>query len=92
MADSGHIVEVLKSRGLRLSSSQQETLDRIHVTGRKGTNTASKLFFLQLEKEQVKMLYDKYEIDFLMFDYEIEPYLAYAVNVLAPKYGVSIPT
>ena len=51
----------------------------------------AKTYFGQLEKEQVKMLYDKYELDFLMFEYEIEPYLAYAVNLLMPKYPNTSP-
>ena len=38
-------------------------------------------------KEQVKGLYDKYEIDMEMFDYVIEPYLTYALNNLPPKYA-----
>ena len=42
----------------------------------------SKLFFEELDKERVKALYDKYEIDFKMFDYSIEPYLSYAANTL----------
>ena len=42
---------------------------------------------MQLNKEQVKGLYDKYEIDMEMFNYVIEPYLSYAVNTLPPKYA-----
>ena len=45
-------------------------------------NLPSKLYFEELDKERVKALYDKYEIDFKMFDYSIEPYLSYAANTL----------
>ena len=40
-----------------------------------------------MNKEQVKGLYDKYEIDMEMFNYVIEPYLSYALNTLPPKYA-----
>ena len=45
-------------------------------------NLPSTLYFEELGKERVKALYDKYEIDFKMFDYSIEPYLSYAANTL----------
>ena len=82
-----YILEVLKRHGIGQSKAQKETLTRIHQTGKKSTSSTSREYFSQLNKEQVKGLYDKYEIDMEMFDYVIEPYLSYAVNTLPPKYA-----
>ena len=82
-----YILEVLKKHGIGQSQAQKETLTRIHQTGKKSSSTTSREFFTQLNKEQVKALYDKYEIDMEMFEYVIEPYLSFAVNTLPPKYA-----
>jgi len=84
---SRYILEVLRLHGLGQSLAQKETLTKIHQTGKRSSSTTSREFFSQLNKEQVKGLYDKYEIDLEMFDYVIEPYLTYALNTLPPKYA-----
>merc|ERR1719427_541820 len=61
--DSRYILEVLKQHGVGHSQAQKETLARIHQTGKKSTSTTSRDFFSQLNKEQVKGLFDKYEVD-----------------------------
>ena len=38
----------------------------------------SKIYFSKLTKNQVRLLYQIYKLDFEMFDYSIEPYLTYA--------------
>ena len=73
----------LKSDG---SEKETETLEKVHQTGQKSSSATSREFYSQLNKEQVKGLYDKYEIDMEMFDYVIEPYLSFALNTLPPKY------
>ena len=85
--DSRYILDVLKQHGVGQSQAQKDTLTRIHQTGKRSTSTTSRDFYSQLNKEQVKGLYDKYEIDMEMYDYVIEPYLSYAVNTLPPKYA-----
>ena len=82
-----YILDVLKMHGLSQSMAQKETLQKIHQTGKKSSSASSREYFMQLNKEQVKGLYDKYEIDMEMFKYVIEPYLSYAVNTLPPKYA-----
>ena len=82
-----YILDVLKMHGLSQSLAQKETLVKIHQTGRKSSSATSREYYMQLNKEQVKGLYDKYEIDMEMFNYVIEPYLSYAVNTLPPKYA-----
>jgi hypothetical protein len=78
---------VLKQHGIGQSQAAKDTLTRIHQTGKKSSSTTSRDFYSQLNKEQVKGLYDKYEIDMVMYDYVIEPYLSFAVNTLPPKYA-----
>ena len=78
---------MLKQHGIGQSQAGKDTLTRIHQTGKKSSSTTSRDFYSQLNKEQVKGLYDKYEIDMVMYDYVIEPYLSYAVNTLPPKYA-----
>ena len=73
----------LKSDG---SEKETETLEKVHQTVQKSSSATSREFYSQLNKEQVKGLYDKYEIDMEMFDYVIEPYLSFALNTLPPKY------
>ena len=68
------------------SKSEKETLETVHRTGKQSSSTTSREFYTQLNKEQVKGLYDKYEVDMEMFDYVIEPYLSFALNTLPPKY------
>ena len=82
-----YILEILKLHGISQSSSQKETLAKIHQTGKKPSSYTSKDFYSGLNKDQVKGLYDKYEVDMEMFDYVIEPYLSYALNTLPPKYA-----
>ena len=80
-------MEILKQRGIGQSRAQSETLSKIHQTGKISSSSTSREYFTQLNKEQVKSLYNKYEIDMEMFDYVIEPYLTFAVNTLPPKYA-----
>lgn len=85
--DSRYILEVLRGRGIGKSKAQTATLARIHQTGGQPSQSTAREFFSQLNKEAVKSLYDKYEVDMEMWDYRIEPYLSYAVNTLPPKYA-----
>lgn len=78
---------MLKLHGLGESVAQREHLAKVHQTGKKSSSSSSREFYSLLNKEQVKGLYDKYEIDMEMFQYVIEPYLSYAVNTLPPKYA-----
>ena len=81
-----YILEILKLHGIS-SSSKEETLAKIHQTGRKSSSSTSKEYYSGLSKDQVKGLYDKYQVDMEMFDYIIEPYLSFALNTLPPKYA-----
>ena len=85
--DSRYILGMLNQHGISQSSSQRETLAKIHQTGKKSSSSTSREFYMGLNKEQVKSLYDKYEVDMEMFDYIIEPYLSWAINTLPPKYA-----
>jgi len=38
----------------------------------------SKRYFSQLTKQEVKRLYEKYQLDFELFDYKVDDYLKYA--------------
>jgi len=38
----------------------------------------SKRYFSQLTKQEVKGLYEKYQLDFELFDYKVDDYLKYA--------------
>ena len=82
-----YILEILRLHGLGESSAQREHLAKVHQTGRVSSSSSSREYFSQLNKEQVKALYDKYEIDMEMFQYVIEPYLSFALNTLPPKYA-----
>lgn len=68
------------------SKSEADTLETVHQTGKQSSSATSREFYSQLNKEQVKGLYDKYEVDMEMFNYVIEPYLSFALNTLPPKY------
>ena len=85
--DSRYILAILNQHGISQSANQRETLAKIHQTGKKSSSSTSREFYMGLNKEQVKGLYDKYEVDMEMFDYIIEPYLSWAVNTLPPKYA-----
>ena len=85
-SSSRYIMDVLKLEPGE-SVAKKDTLAKIHQTGKKTSSASSREFFSQLNKEQVKGLYDKYEIDMEMFNYVIEPYLSYALNTLPPKYA-----
>ena len=77
--DSQLILNALTRLGLifptpgDLITAHTNTLDRD-----KDKTALAKSLFSQLSWQQVKKLYQQYEIDFLMFDYSIEPYLSYA--------------
>ena len=86
LSSSRYIMDVLKLEPGD-SVAKKDTLANIHQTGKKTSSASSREFFSQLNKEQVKGLYDKYEIDMEMFNYVIEPYLSYALNTLPPKYA-----
>ena len=75
-----YILEILKLHGISQSSSQKETLAKIHQTGRKSSSSTSKEYYSGLSKDQVKGLYSKYQVDMEMFDYNIKPYLSFALN------------
>ena len=68
------------------SKSEADTLETVHQTGKQSSSATSREFYSHLNKEQVKGLYDKYEVDMEMFNYVIEPYLSFALNTLPPKY------
>ena len=78
--DSQLILNALTRLGLNfptppgdLITAHANTLDRD-----KDKTALARSLFSQLSWQQVKKLYQQYEIDFLMFDYSIEPYLSYA--------------
>ncbi|CAH1404536.1 unnamed protein product [Nezara viridula] len=49
-----------------------------HHSSKKISSIVAMDYFSQLTKEQVNNLYQKYKLDFEMFDYSIQPYLDYA--------------
>jgi hypothetical protein len=49
-----------------------------HKTYQEEGKDASKRYFSQLSKQEVKRLYEKYKLDFELFDYKIDDYLQYA--------------
>nr|XP_024215997.1 carbohydrate sulfotransferase 11-like [Halyomorpha halys] len=49
-----------------------------HHSSKKISSTVARDYFSQLTKDQVNNLYQKYRLDFEMFDYSIQPYLDYA--------------
>lgn len=44
-----------------------------------GKNTSMR-YFSQLTKEDMKRLYEKYKLDFELFDYKVDDYLQYAAG------------
>jgi len=49
-----------------------------HKTYSKEKEETSKRYFSQLTKEEVTRLYEKYQLDFELFDYKVDDYLKYA--------------
>jgi hypothetical protein len=49
-----------------------------HKTYSKEREETSKRYFSQLTKQEVKRLYEKYQLDFELFDYKVDDYLKYA--------------
>lgn len=49
-----------------------------HKTYSKEKEETSKHYFSQLTKQEVKRLYEKYQLDFELFDYKVDDYLMYA--------------
>lgn len=60
--------KILKPRWSH-STAGKEFQSRLHLRER---------YFSQLTKSQIQKLYDKYKLDFLLFDYSHEEYLKYA--------------
>lgn len=49
-----------------------------HKMYSKEKEETSKRYFSQLTKQEVKRLYEKYQLDFELFDYKVDDYLKYA--------------
>jgi hypothetical protein len=49
-----------------------------HKTYHEDSKETSKRYFSQLSKQEVKRLYEKYKLDFELFDYKVDDYLQYA--------------
>ena len=73
--DSQQTIADLKKQGLNIEVTS--------ITERANSNSPDKYrqkqamlktYFSQLKRQQLQQLYDKFEIDFLMFDYQPEPY------------------
>lgn len=60
---------------LRLDS--ELTPGRQHSSAKISSEVASN-YYSQLTKEQVRLLYNKFRLDFEMFGYSMEPYVTYA--------------
>ena len=68
---------VFKESGIaELMKRYKEKFQHINLT-KKGPNRSQE-YFSTLNKQQVTDLYYKYQYDFELFNYDIEPYLSYA--------------
>ncbi|XP_069951080.1 carbohydrate sulfotransferase 13 isoform X2 [Cherax quadricarinatus] len=77
---------ILYHRGL----SSAVHMEWSHKTDQtKKTSDVAKTYFSQLTSNEVKQLYYKYIIDFLMFEYELEPYLK-LTSTVSVKHSVSV--
>nr|CAD7404804.1 unnamed protein product [Timema poppensis] len=66
-------VYVIRSAGL-----QEQVRPRWRHKTKEESNEIAKRYFSQLTKEQVLKLYEKYKVDFELFDYKADLYLEYA--------------
>ena len=82
-SDSKAIISDLESLGLRfpvpsLSAVHTNSEDSIKRRSEEDKEAFLKSYFSTLDKQQVLRLYEKYKIDFLLFDYNLNPFLSYA--------------
>ena len=77
--DSSYIMQKLKEHGVFLTDQEKGSLQHTHKTGNKSTTSKSQNYFSQIPRRMVKSLYTRYYFDFLMFGYDIEPFLSYAI-------------
>ena len=71
LRDQVYVIKVAGLQGLIKPRWQHKTY---HEKG----EDISKRYFSQLSKEEVKKLYELYQLDFELFDYDYEKYLEYA--------------
>ena len=76
--DSREIMERLKEHGVSLTNQEEASLQHTHKTGNRSTTSSSEIYFSQIPNRMVQSLHNRYLLDFLMFGYDIEPYLSYA--------------
>jgi chondroitin 4-sulfotransferase 11 len=67
-------VYVIWAAGLRGLIQPRWRHKTYHADGKE----ISKRYFSQLSKQEVKRLYEKYKLDFELFDYKVDDYLQYA--------------
>ena len=81
-SDSKAIISDLESLGLRFPvpslSAVHTNSDSIKRRSEEDKEAFLKSYFSTLDKQQVLRLYEKYKIDFLLFDYNLNPFLSYA--------------
>jgi len=90
---------ILQQRGLegRVSLRRSHSSGSSDRTGREESHQ-TRAFFSQLSQQMVKALYDKYRLDFLMFDYNIAGFIKFASEsagimpdvIEAPAAGVKL--
>ena len=90
--DSQQTIADLKKQGLNIEVTS--------ITERANSNSPDKYrqkqamlktYFSQLKRQQLQQLYDKFEIDFLMFDYQPEPYFRHVSAWSAISIPVCMP-
>ena len=65
---------ILKTIGI------SEELKKTHVSGEKGSDQTLKKYYSKLDRKLLHKLYNLYELDFLLFNYEIDSYFSYVTN------------
>ena len=75
--DSLYIKQVLQSLGMTISEQEEEeaTMNRLNKA-----HELTEEDYSNIPKSMIQSLYKKYEIDFLMFGYEMESYFSYAIQ------------